>query len=250
MKLHAIALLLTSFLLYAVNAAIASPQNNAPITNNDVIELKRAGLGDDVIILRIRSGPTNFTTDTPAIVALKSAQVSDAVIAEMLKPSGDASSSSARPSVLDLSKGAVLLPFSSTINDPASAGLPDATRTAVLNILKLKTNEIFPAVGSLEEAKDRKSWVEISAELVDFAGGNVAKRMMIGLGTGRAHAGFNFIVKESATGKVLWKKNVKETASFWSNSASSSAQRTELPEKVAKSFVEQLMKAKITRNEK
>jgi len=70
-------------------------------------------------------------------------------------------------------------------------------------------------------------------------------RGIVGFGAGRAHAGFAFTVKDSKTGKVLWKKTIKETASFWSNSASSSAQRSELPEKVAKSFVEELQKAKL-----
>jgi len=243
MRRNAVTLLVVTFLLHAAMiAASASTQNNAVITNNDVVQLKRAGLGDDVIILRIRSGPTKFAMDTDSIVALKSAQVSDAVIAEMVKVSSDTSTSSGAGQ-LDLSNGAVLLSFSSKISDPSAAGLPDATRTAVLNILK--SSGVFTAVGTVEQAKDRKSRVEISAELVDFAGGSVTKRMMVGLGSGRAHAGFDFTVKESATGKILWKRTVKETASFWSNSASSASQRQELPEKVAKTFVEQLVKGKI-----
>src|SRR5262249_42905252 len=103
----------------------------------------------------------------------------------------------------------------------------------------------FSAVGTSEEAKDKTAKFEINAELVDFAAGSAAKRILIGAGTGRAHAGFTFTVKDVASGKILWKNTVKETASFWSNSASSSAQRAELPEKVAKTFVEHLTKAKI-----
>jgi len=244
MRLKTAALLMTCLLLVVFTHALASPQTSGPLTNKDIIQLKGAGITDDVIILRIKSGPTNFSIATDDIIALKSAQVSDAVIAEMLKSSANSSNSAGGSSGrLDLSKGVLVRPFSSTISDPAAAGLPDATRTAVVNILK--TNEKFSAAGTLEESKDGTSWIEISAELVDFAGGNVAKRMLIGLGSGRAHAGFSITVKESATGKILWKKTIKETASFWSNSASSSAQRSELPEKVAKSFVEQLVKAKI-----
>jgi uncharacterized protein DUF4410 len=243
MTKRAIAVLVACLLIQTVLNAGSKPQSGQ-MTNKDVIELKKAGLGDDVIILRMRSGPTNFTMNTSDIVALKSNKVSDDVIAEMVKLSASIVTPAAiRTGLLDLSNGASVQSFGSTITDPAAAGLPDATRTAVINILK--SNGMFSAVGTLEEAKDGKSWVEITAELVDFAGGNVAKRMLIGLGTGRAHAGFSFTVKESATGRVLWKKTVKETASFWSNSASSSAQRTELPEKVAKSFVEQLMKARV-----
>ena len=218
-----------------------SRQNSGPMTNADVIELRKAGVGDEVIIAKIQSGPVNFTMATADIVALKSAGISDSIVAEMLKT---LISNAPRAGSLDLSDGALILPFSSAIQDPAAANLPDLTRTAVLNILK--GGRLFPAVGTPEEAmKDRPAKIEINAELVDFAGGNVAKRILVGVGTGRAHAGFSFTVKETATGKILWKKTIKETASFWSNSASSSSQRLELPEKVAKSFVEQITKAKI-----
>jgi hypothetical protein len=181
---------------------------------------------------------------TADIVALKSAGISDAVMTEMLKAPPVGPSTTPQPSTqLDLSKGAIVLPFGSSISDPAAAGLPEATRAAVIAILK--TDRIFTAVGGPEEAKDKKALMEITAELVDFSGGNAATRMIVGLGTGRAHAGFVFTIKESGTGKILWKKTIKETASFWSNSASSSSQRSELPEKVAKTFVEELKKAKI-----
>ena len=95
-----------------------------------------------------------------------------------------------------------------------AAGLPDATPAAIMQILK--SRKMFSAVVGPEEAIGRKPLVEISADLVDFAPGNVATRIIVGLGTGRAHAGFNFAVKEPATGRVLWKKTIKETASFWS----------------------------------
>lgn len=230
----------------ALNTSGIAQVTNALLTNQDIIELKRAGVSDEIVLLRIRSAPTKFNMDTADIVALKSAGVSDAVIAEMLKLSVSAPTSnpgSPRAGAMDLSKGALVLSFGSSITDPAAAGLPDATKAAVISVLR--SAGMFPAVGGPEDTDGKKPWVEISADLVDFAGGNVAKRILIGLGSGRAHAGFSFTVKESATGKVLWKKTVKETASFWSNSASSSSQRSELPEKVAKSFMEQLKKAKL-----
>ena len=229
MRLIRVAVFIASMTVWGV-------AQSTPMTNQDVMELKKAGIGDEIVISRIRVGATRFSMETADMIALKSAGVSEAVIAEMLKPANQTGQ-------LDLSKGAVVLAFETSISDPAAAGLPDATRTAVISVLK--GADMFPAVGTPEQAKDKKALVEISAKLVDFAGGNVAKRMIIGLGTGRAHAGFDFVVKDAATGKVLWQKTVKETASFWSNSASSSAQRTELPEKVAKSFMEQLKKAKI-----
>jgi hypothetical protein len=118
---------------------------------------------------------------------------------------------------IDVSKTAVILPFGSSVK--GAVGLPDATRTAV--ILFLKEEGLFSAVLTPEEAqeKDKSALVEIGGTLVDFAPGNMATRVVIGLGSGRAHAGFDFTVKDSATGTALWQKHIKETASFWSNSA-------------------------------
>jgi hypothetical protein len=233
--------------IVTISVAATPPQNATPLTNDDVISLKKAGLSDDLILLKINSSPTKFRTDPADLVALKNAGVSDAVVAAILKaPVSPTAAPNApvRTTVpADLSMAAVIKPFESSITDTDAAGLPDATRAAVIQILKNKRT--FSAVLSPEDAAGNKPLVEISAELVDFAAGNAATRIMIGLGTGRAHAGFAFTVTESVTGKVLLKKTIKETASFWSNSASSSAQRLELPEKVAKTFAEELQKAKI-----
>jgi len=221
-----------------VLSASARMQNKVPLKNNDIINFKKAGIGDDVIILTINSGPTQFSTEPADLVALKNAGVSDVVVAAMLK---SRTISNASPTI-DLSRVALIRPFDSSVSDADAAGLPDATRIAVIQIMQ--NNRMFSAFLSPEEAAGKKILVEISADLVDFAPGNMAKRLVVGLGTGRAHAGFNFTVKDSA-GNVLLKRTIKETASFWSNSASSSAQRSELPQKVAKSFVEELQKAKL-----
>ena len=104
---------------------------------------------------------------------------------------------------------------------------------------------MFAGVLAPEEVndKDKSMLLELSATLSDFAPGNMATRVMVGLGSGRAHAGFDFTLKDSA-GRTVWQRRIKETASFWSNSASSAAQRQELPEKVAKALVKELEKAR------
>src|SRR5262249_23189619 len=131
-------------------------------------------------------------------------------------------------------KAVVILPFEHVPSIKEATGLTDQTRTAVLQFLR--EEELFSAVLVPEDAKEIKkdALLELNATLVDFSLGNMATRVFVGLGTGRAHAGWDVTVKNTATGQVLWKKRIKETASFWSNSASSSAQRLELPEKVAK----------------
>jgi hypothetical protein len=229
--------------MFGASASGAVRQGSVPLTNDDVIRLKKAGLRDDLIILAINSSPTKFKTDPSDLVVLKDAGLSEGLITAIVRASTPTSGTAAPTNTTaDLSRAALIDPFGTSVTHEDAAGLPDATRAAVIQILKSK--KMFSALLSPEDAAGRKALVEISAELVDFAPGNVATRLVIGLGTGRAHAGYNFVVKD-ASGKVLWRKTIKETASFWSNSASSSAQRSELPEKVAKSFVEELQKAKI-----
>jgi hypothetical protein len=230
--LVAVGLIVTTELVSA-----ASQQTGRPLTNNDVIEMKRGGISDEVLISRIRTGPTKFAMNSADFMALKGAGVSDSVVAEMLRAGLGIQAS------VDLSRGAVVLDFTSAITDPAAVGLPEATQTAVM--LSLRNSGMFSGVTIPERAAGNRGIIEISAELVDFAAGNMAKRMIIGLGTGRPHAGFNFSVKETATGKVLWTKTIKETASFWAGSMSSSTQRSELPDRVAKKLAEELKKAKL-----
>jgi len=145
---------------------------------------------------------------------------------------------------VDFSKAAVVLPFESTVTVAAASGLPEATRTAV--IAYMKEAGMFSAVLTPEEARDNDTatLVEISAKLVDFAPGNMAARVLVGVGSGRAHAGYDFTIKDSATGNVIWEQRIKGVASFWSNSATSAAQRVELPERVAKGLVSTLKQAK------
>jgi hypothetical protein len=144
---------------------------------------------------------------------------------------------------MDFAKAAVILPFESTLNKAAASGLPDATRSAV--VAYLKEAALFSAVLTQEEAKDRDkaTLVEVSAKLVDFAPGNMAARALVGMGSGRAHAGYDFTIKDS-TGAVIWEQRIKGVASVWSNDAPSSAQRGELPERVAKAFVSTLKSGK------
>ena len=142
---------------------------------------------------------------------------------------------------IDMSKTVVILPFESS--NVKAHGLPDATRTAVIQFLK--EEGLFAEVLSPEEAAGRPKdmMIEISATLVDFDPGNMATRVIVGLGSGRAHAGFEFAVQDAESGQAIWKATITEKASFWSNSASSAAQRLELPEKIAKTFVKELKKA-------
>lgn len=56
-----------------------------PMTNEDVLKLVSGGLGEDVILTKIRQGPTAFTMDTDSILQLRKAGVSDEVLRTMLE---------------------------------------------------------------------------------------------------------------------------------------------------------------------
>ena len=67
------------------NAAAAKSAAPA-LTNKDVLEMMKAGLGADVIVAKIKSSETNFDTSPSALAELKAANVPDNVILAMVKP--------------------------------------------------------------------------------------------------------------------------------------------------------------------
>jgi len=57
--------------------------------NADVLDLKKAGFPDEIIIARINAAPGEYALDTPAMIELKRAGLSDAIITAMVKKSGE-----------------------------------------------------------------------------------------------------------------------------------------------------------------
>jgi hypothetical protein len=76
--------------LCAVVATLNSPFTTAQdseITNARVIEMTKLGLGDDIIIARIKTGSCQFALSDNDLAQLKKANVSDKVVAAMLEAS-------------------------------------------------------------------------------------------------------------------------------------------------------------------
>jgi hypothetical protein len=72
-------------LLFVSISYLAVGQNSpAPLTNSDVIQMRKSGLGRHTIVLLIQQGPCNFDTSPKALVKLKKAGVSDDVINAMV----------------------------------------------------------------------------------------------------------------------------------------------------------------------
>ncbi len=60
------------------------------MTNDEVIKMAGAGLGDAVILDKIKASQCNFNTSTDAIIKLKQAGVSDTVLEAMIAAGGGA----------------------------------------------------------------------------------------------------------------------------------------------------------------
>jgi hypothetical protein len=68
------------------SATIAAKGDSSILTNDDVVKMAKAGLGDDLVISKIRSSQCAFNLETDAIIALKEVGVSNAILGEMMQP--------------------------------------------------------------------------------------------------------------------------------------------------------------------
>lgn len=119
-------------------------------------------------------------------------------------------------------------------------GFLDATRATVVSFLRehKQGRAAFDTV--LTERPAGFDGLELGGRLVAFKPGNAAVRAVVGLGSGRASARFEFVLTDMASGKVVWRGTVKAVAAFFGSSGSSHGQRQELPERVAERLVRQL----------
>jgi hypothetical protein len=67
-------------------AGLSPGETQKPMTNEDVIKLVDAGIGEDVIIAKVRASECRFQLEADDLVALKKAGVSDRVLAAMMEP--------------------------------------------------------------------------------------------------------------------------------------------------------------------
>jgi hypothetical protein len=78
-KEHRMRKLFLSWLLAVVSAAISFAQTTT-LTNETIVKMVKASLGEDVIISTITSTPAKFSTSPDDLIALKGSGVSDRVI--------------------------------------------------------------------------------------------------------------------------------------------------------------------------
>jgi len=79
--------------LATLTLSLASPSSAEVMTNQTVLSLLKAGLGDDLVIAKINSEPCNYDVSTNTILSLKSSGASEKVIAAMVTRCASASDS-------------------------------------------------------------------------------------------------------------------------------------------------------------
>lgn len=69
--------------------ALTAGANAETLTNKDVVTLLQAGLGEEAVVAKIETSDADFVTDTATLISLRKQKVPSAVIAAMLKRSGN-----------------------------------------------------------------------------------------------------------------------------------------------------------------
>jgi len=115
MRTRALARISLAFLLLAAGVARSRAAVEPALTNSAVVDLCKAGLGDDLVIAKIKQAPNvDFQLDTDSLLALRKQGVSSEVVKAMLEKT------TARP--------VVNLPPA-----PFAAGIPGRSGGAVLS---------------------------------------------------------------------------------------------------------------------
>lgn len=127
------------------------------LTNDSVISMVKGGLGEAVVLARIRSSPANFDTSTNSLLALKKAGVSDKVIEAMVSAPRSGAAAAAAPAPAPAPAPAA--PSSGSAPAPSvsagartSAGGTAATlpRDSIYHLNGAKYTELQPQVIEIE----------------------------------------------------------------------------------------------------
>lgn len=144
-------------------AATPSPAQQQEITNDSVIQMTKAGLGDSLIIQSINATPSKFSTSTDDLIALKQAGVSERVIGAMVAKNG-APPPKPLPGATPTPDGRLKLDM----------GDPPPPAPALPTVPADFSMEGVEDMGAYYKAHDGK-WVPIEPELLNFRSGGALK---------------------------------------------------------------------------
>lgn len=115
------------------------------LTNDSIIKMAKAGLGEEILLSTIRSQPGRYTTAPDDLIALKGAQVTDKVIAAMIEKNAGG--------------GGAPMPAGAMGNSMAAAPKSGAGPVNEVGVYFLKSD----------------TWTDLPPEVVNFKTGGVLK---------------------------------------------------------------------------
>jgi len=108
---------------------VQSQTVSAPLTNQDIVRMIRAGISQETILVLVRSSPSAFQMDPDSVIALKEQGLSDEVIRAM----AEAKTEKAKTQ-------------------------PEAVPITVPSVGIFRPGSIFGCVGTVEVSPDRIAW--------------------------------------------------------------------------------------------
>ena len=165
-----------------------TPQSGAkPFTNKDVVALVKAGLGDKNVINKIRSMPgDNLDTSTDALIRLKKAGVSKAVIEAMLTRTGE-QAEGARVGGTGATTGSLLV-FANSPIDVEIDGRPSGSLSGTPEAPGQSVFTLTPGKHFLKAVSREFSNVNITADVQIREGTQEVVRAMVADEVVRRHA--------------------------------------------------------------
>lgn len=91
-KISALCLLLAGFALGQERQQPVPASGQSALTNDSIIKMLRAGLGEDVIVSTVKAQPAKYSTGVDDLIALKGAGVTDRILAAMVERMASGSS--------------------------------------------------------------------------------------------------------------------------------------------------------------
>lgn len=92
-KIALASLLLTGVFMCQAQSGRVEPENKqavqAPLTNQDVIEMVKAGLSESIVIAKIGASRTKFDTGIEALKQLKEAKMPESIVTKMIEASSE-----------------------------------------------------------------------------------------------------------------------------------------------------------------
>lgn len=154
------------FLLFVVSS-VSSFGQVKPLSNADVVDMAKAGLGDAIVIEKINSSICNFDVSAKALIELKKAEISDEVIKLVISRMRQIQENSIKEGV----EAQIIREREASASKKRAVLAEDALETA--KTISISKDSLNPSLEALEkELLKRKEWPGLNLTIV--RGGSAA----------------------------------------------------------------------------